>query len=178
MAAELLLDLAGDHGASAAVGDAMDDLDGLVIQGGKLEQVGVGDEIGDRPGARGGHVHLALDQRLGDVQVGEQLAAGEEFGLDAAVRGSLQLRQVVADRDVAAVAGGSVKRAAQADRIGGMRLAESGQGQKTACNGASGEMRHGSNLGRLAGFCQNAERDARETEAFTPGRRWRLSACR
>ena len=161
MAAQFLFDFGCDHRPGLAVGDAVDQLDRLVVQSGKLEQVAVLDEVGDRPDAGGGHIDLSLDQRLGHVEVGEQLATGEQLGFQAAAGCGFEFSKVVANRDVAPVAGGGVEGAAQADGLVGADM-DGGQGKQACRDGAAGEKRHGDVVpGRLG--------DGARRGAWAPG---------
>ena len=72
--AHLGLDLLFDQCARRAVDAAADHLDRLAVENRQLREVAVGHQARHGPGARRSHVDLALDQRLGDVEVGEGLA--------------------------------------------------------------------------------------------------------
>jgi hypothetical protein len=77
MRAQLLLDLRVEILAGLAVDDAMDQLHRLAVQHRKLEAIGVRNDASDGPAAGRGHLDLALDQRLADLEVGIKLAALE-----------------------------------------------------------------------------------------------------
>ena len=117
--AQLLLDLAVEELAGLAVDDAVNELDRLAVKHRKLEAIGVGDDAGDGPAARRGHLDLTLDQRLADLEIGIELAAFEQLGLDLAVRGALDLAEIVPHRDVAQMRRRGVERAPQPHRLVG-----------------------------------------------------------
>lgn len=71
MRVHLGLELLFDQRAGRAVGAAADHFDRLAVKGRELRKVAVGNEPGDCPGPGSRHVNLALNQRLGHVQVGK-----------------------------------------------------------------------------------------------------------
>ena len=76
---ELGLELLVDVLAGLAVGRLVRDLDRHAVEVRQLDHVAVGHQAGQHPGAGRGHLDLALQQRLGDVEVGEQLAGVEHL---------------------------------------------------------------------------------------------------
>src|SRR5579863_5269467 len=113
MSAQLLLDLVVEELAGLAVDDVVDEFERATIEDGKLEEIGVRDDAGNGPTSRRRHFHLPLNQSLADFEVGVELAALEELGLDPAACRRFDLGEIVLDRDVAEMGRRGVERAAQ-----------------------------------------------------------------
>jgi hypothetical protein len=110
----------------------------------QLDHVAVGHQPGQHPGAGRGHLDLALQQRLGDVEVGEQLARMEHLAGQLALRFLGDLGHEVEHRHVARMAGRGVERARIFERLGGAQDGgrgeyRYGQGCGSTCKGAPGQ---------------------------------------
>ncbi len=62
-----------------AIGGAVRYRNVLAVEYRELEHVAIRNDAGQHPVARAGHLHLSLDQRLGDIQVGEKLAGPKDL---------------------------------------------------------------------------------------------------
>src|SRR4029077_11009384 len=70
---------------------------------------------GPAPGRR--HLDLSLNQRLADFEIGIELAALEDLGLDLATGGGLDLAEIILHRDIAQMRGRGVERQPQPQRL-------------------------------------------------------------
>ena len=161
MGADLFLDLPAD-GFQARRPSPDAPFDRAAVQHRQLENVGVGNNAGDGPTSRARHFHLALDRRLGHLQIGEKLPAVENLSRDLAV-GGRHLAQIILDETLRRCKA-QYQRTAQQQRLVG------------ACNPRQGR------YGKGRGGCRNesAARDARTHEyppwnlfGFAPKPCWR-----
>ncbi len=116
--------LLDDQRAWLAVRGLLGGLDRLTVEHWQLTKVTIRNDPGLRPAAGCGHVHLALQQRLRDVQVGIELAGMKHLAGDLAASRSLDFFQIVHDRDVAHVGRRGIQRAADLQRLLAARVAQ------------------------------------------------------
>ena len=91
-------------------------LDRAAVEDRQLKEIGIGYDAGQRPASRNGHLHLPLQQRLADLQIGKELPALEQLRLDRPARGASILPEIVPDDDVALVRRDCLERATQEHR--------------------------------------------------------------
>lgn len=142
---QLVGDLSVDVFAGIAVDRLVNHPGRPAVQRGQLHEVGVRYETGQRPRARAAHFHLALYQRLGHMQIGEQGAAFEQPGPDMSAGSDLELGEKVAEGNVARMRGRGVQRAAEFDGRIAARMAQDAE----TGDGGNGRTGKGATRNRL-----------------------------